>query len=257
MSHFTKIFILPILLITVLCIAAVEGFYHIGENYLQSLSGQKTEPSSSVSVADREKIVKDFKKPINYSIITKRNLFASRKGSDIKVREDDASQTVEMSSMDVVLMGTVSGAGDGQRAIIYDKKDKKQELFQVGDYIQQAIIKQILRGKVILNLNGKNEMLDISEARNVKIPQVAKINPVVQTRKVIGRPVGQQVINGNSPFGNPNGAMTGIKANKGSSPPGNVNGVTIGSQPNNAIQQSKQLRTYRGGVILKDKQAAQ
>ena len=112
MSHFTKIFILPILLITVLCMAAVEGFYHFGEKYLQSLYDQKPEPSSSVSVADQEKIVKDFKKPIDYSIITGRNLFASRKGSDIKVREDDASQTVEMSSMDVVLMGTVSGAGD-------------------------------------------------------------------------------------------------------------------------------------------------
>jgi len=257
MSRFTKIYILPILLITVLCIAAVEGFYHFGEKYLQSLYDQKPEPSSSVSVADREKIVKDFKKPINYSIITGRNLFASRKGSDIKGSEEDVSQTVEMSSMDVVLMGTISGAGDGQRAIIYDKKDKKQELFQVGDYIQQAIIKQILRGKVILNLNGKNEMLDISEARNVKIARVAKVKPVVQTRKVIGRPVGQQTNNGSTPPGNGTRVITGNQANNGSSPLGNGNGVTTGVQPNNGTRQPKQLRTYRGGVIVKDKQVTQ
>ncbi len=198
MSYITKTFIVPILLITILCIAAVEGFYYFGEKYLKTLDSRRDQPAASVSAVDREKIIKDLKKPVDYSVITRRNLFASLKGSDIKVQKEDPLRALEPSSMDVVLMGTISGAGDGVRAVIYDKKDKKQELFQVGDYIQQAIIKQIMRGKVILNLNGKDEMLDISEARNVKIPRVAKINPVVQTRKVIGRPVGQPVNNNGS-----------------------------------------------------------
>ncbi len=239
MSYITKTFILPILLITILCISAVEGFYYFGGKYLQTLDKRRESSSAAVSVADREKIIKDFKKPVNASVITRRNLFASLKGSQVDVGKADSLSTLELSSMDVVLMGTISGSGDGVRAVIYDKKDKKQELFQVGDYIQQAIIKQIMRGKVILNLNGKDEMLDISEARNVKIPQVAKINPVVQTRRVVGRPVGQPV---NSNNGGVNGNL----------PPGVQ--LPPGSQPGNIqTNQPKQLRSYRGGVIVKDK----
>ena len=238
MSYITKTFILPILLITILCISAVEGFYYFGEKYLKSLDSRRDQPTASASAADREKIIKDLKKPVDHSVITRRNLFASLQGSDIKVQKDDPLRAVEPSSMDIVLMGTISGAGDGVRAVIYDKKDKKQELFQVGDYIQQAIIKQIMRGKVILNLNGKDEMLDISEARNVKIPRVAKINPVVQTRKVVGRPVGQPVNN------NGNGVNSNL-------PPGVQR--PPGVQPGNGqTSQPKQLRSYRGGVIVKD-----
>ncbi len=243
MSYITKTFILPILLITILCILAVEGFYYFGERYLQTSDGKRTQAPASVSAVDQETIIKDLKKPVDFSVITRRNLFASLKGTDAKAQKADSTLPVALSSMDVVLMGTVSGVGDGERAVIYDKKDKKQDLFQVGDYIQQAIIKQIMRGKVILNLNGRDEMLDISEARNVHIPQVAKINPVVQTRKVVGRPVGQPVNNNNG---------QGINGNV---PPGVQ--LPPGVQPGDIqTAKPKQLRSYRGGVIVKDKSAA-
>jgi len=248
MSYIIKTFILPILLITILCISAVEVFYYFGEKYLQAHDKRRESPSATVSATGRETIIKDVKKPVNSSVITRRNLFASLKSSQVKVEKEDSLATVALSSMDVVLMGTISGAGDGVRAVIYDKKDKKQELFQVGDYIQQAIIKQIMRGKVILNLNGKDEMLDISEARNVKIAQVAKINPVVQTRKVVGRPVGQPV---NSNNGEVNGNLPpGVEL-----PPGVQ--LPAGVQPGNVrTSQPRQLRSYRGGVIVKGKSAA-
>jgi len=241
MSYITKTLILPILLITLLCFLAVEGFYYFGERYLQAPGGSQTSAPASVSAAAEETIIKDRKKPVDFSVITRRNLFASLKGG-AQAQKNDAALPVALSSMDVVLMGTVSGGGDGERAVIYDKKGKKQDLFQVGDYIQQAIIKQIMRGKVILNLNGKDEMLDISEARNVKIPQVAKINPVVQTRKVIGRPVGQPV-NTNNGQGN-NNVAPGVQL-----PPGVQPGAVQNNQP-------RQLRSYRGGVIVKDKSSA-
>ena len=232
MSSFTKTVIIPILLITIFCISVVEGFYFFGEKYLQTRDSSSKPPPASVSAADREQIIKDVKKPADYSVITRRNLFASRKDAGIKNQQVEPLTTLEQSSMEVVLMGTVSGAGGGERAVIYDKKDKKQDLFQVGDYIQQAIIKQILRGKVILNLNGKDEMLDISEARNVAVPQVAKISPVVQTRRVIGRPVGQPVNNNGGTI--ENNLPPGVQLEDGQTD------VQVDAQMN----QPRQVRTY-------------
>ena len=234
MSAFTRKILLPLLLITVLSISAVELFYTFGEKYLKKGS-EKNAQLSVAEVAEPEKIKKDFKKPIDDSIITRRNLFASREGSAIKAKQTPQASELEMSSLEVVLMGTVSGIDDGERAIIYDKKDKKQELFQVGDYIQQAIIKKILRGKVILSLNGKDEFLDISEARNVPIPRVAKVSPVVQTRKVVGRPVGQQAV------------QTEVQSN-GNNMPGEAQQPTT-----TVVKRPKQLRSFKGGVIVRDK----
>ena len=230
MSSFIKLIILPLVLITFLCISAVELFYHFGEQYLLTVHDESVQPAPGKG--SENTVVKDFKKPIDYSVITRRNLFASRAGAVTPVLEKK-EPTVELSSMDVVLMGTVSGMGDDQRAIIYDKKDKKQELFQVGDYIEQAIIKQIMRGKVILSMNGKDEMLDISEARNVPVPKVAQARPVVQTRKVVGRPVGEQ---------NQQAVQPAVV-----SPTGEAQGA--GATP---VKRPKQLRSYRGGVIVRD-----
>jgi len=234
MSNFTKLIILPILVITILCISAVEGFYYWGERYLGSPPEAAAPVLGATPADDGDVIVKDSRKPIDYEIIVKRNLFAVDESAVVEEPDTDDLATLEMSSLNVVLMGTVSGTDDEQRAIIYDKKDRRQELYQVGDYIEQAIIKQIMRGKVILNLNGKDEMLDISEARNVNIPRVAKVNPVVQTRRIIARPVGQPVNNNN---------QADINQLPGASAPDAL--------PTN---NPKQLRSYRGGVIVKDAQ---
>ena len=61
-------------------------------------------------------------------------------------------------------MGTINGGEGDSRAIVLDKSNNKQELYEKGDVIQGAKIKEILRGKVILVYNGKDEMLDMSEA---------------------------------------------------------------------------------------------
>ena len=237
MSQLTRYIILPVLLITIVAICLVEGFYYWGEKYFglheTSRSMVSTRPAAE---SEGMAVTKDTKKPIDFNVIVKRNLFAADKISGKNEQQTDPLSNLQKSSLDVVLMGTVSGREEEERAIIYDKKEKKQDLYQVGDYIQQAIIKQIMRGKVILNFNGRDEMLDISEARNVKVPQVAKAAPVVQTKKVVGRPVGQS------------GGNTGTNLNNASTPAAAPAGVQS--------RNPKQLRSYRGGVIVKDKTVA-
>lgn len=180
-------YILLLVLITLLCFGAVEAFYHV---LGKRLATEHVAPQASEERQGVAQVVKDTGKKIDIQAITRRNLFAVKEGSAAIDQNTDPLKGVELSSLAVVLMGTVTGADGEQRAIIYDKKAKRQELYQEGDFIDQAIIKKILRGKVIIQVNGKDEMLDISDARTVRVPQVRSVVPTTTMQRVISRPVG-------------------------------------------------------------------
>jgi general secretion pathway protein C len=61
------------------------------------------------------------------------------------------------------LLGTVAGDQANAVAVIEDKKKRKQDLYKVGDSVQDALIKKILRGKVVLEVGGKDEILAMEE----------------------------------------------------------------------------------------------
>ena len=200
MSRVTKTIVLPLLLISVICAGSVEGFYYWFGLYVEKVrdSASRGTGEEAPAMPASGNIAGTEHGSDGYAAIIERNLFASRVNIEDTGWLRDPLEGVEASTLDVVLMGTVLGNDDGGRAIIYDKGEKKQELYQVGDYIQQAMIKQILRGKVILNYNGRDEMLDISEARNVAMPAVTAAPSVVVRHKMTGRPVERQLL---SPVG--------------------------------------------------------
>ena len=108
----------------------------------------------------------DLQAKHDYRIILERNLFGPPpgKGEPKTPVAADHAENLQLSSLNIVLMGTINGGeGDG-RAIILDKSNNKQALYEKGDTIQGALVKEILRGKVILVYNGKEEMLDMNEA---------------------------------------------------------------------------------------------
>jgi len=69
---------------------------------------------------------------------------------------------LEKTSLKLTLWGTVTGQKkeDGW-AVIKDIKTKQQDLYRVNDKIQGATIKSILRNKVILTVNGKDQILEV------------------------------------------------------------------------------------------------
>lgn len=198
-----------LVMVTLLCFAAVEGFYwYLGARLVPQGSKQpeRSQPvvsaalpqqlqPSSPTVAEMDPVSPDSEPrrsaPATDSII-ERNLFSSRSGEFGRLQQQDPLEALEASSLEVVLMGTVTGPQEDQRAIIYDKRNGRQDLYEEGDYIEQAAIKQILRGKVILSIDGRDELLDITEARTVNVPQVSPPMPVTTTEQVIGRPVGAE-----------------------------------------------------------------
>lgn len=233
MSFLKLKYTLPLLIITVAAIAGVKLFYRFVEQQMvaetPAVSVSETTTGNQAAGAAAEKL----DKPIDISAITRRNLFTSRDKAP-PVPEKPPQAEIGPSSLAVVLMGTITGSDGVERAIIYDKKERKQELYQEGDYLQQAAVKDIKRGKVIITLNGRDEILDIAAARDVKVPQYKKPGPPVTTKqRVQGRPVEGRPVPG-SPEGEENEPQR----------------VVI-PQP----QSSRQITTNKQGVIVKGRAA--
>jgi hypothetical protein len=188
--------IFPFFLLTLLCVGGVEGFYLGIERYLLDpvISGGEVdetlaEPQANTSRPTRERI--------DYSVITRRNLFGPPPQEKKSTDETPAAEEepLEATELEVVLMGTIGGVDQNSRAIILNKKDRKQELFKVGDSVQGALIKEIQRGKVILNRDDQDEMLDMSEASSYgsRSSRPVSVNPSsVRKRSVVASPVNNQ-----------------------------------------------------------------
>ncbi len=173
---------IPLLLITVLAVGGVKIFYrYLDKQFMAEEDPVASTQQKTAAAQPAGPVVNEIDGKVDFSIITRRNLFASRAEAPPEAPPKIPLADIQLSSMAVVLMGTITGPDGDERAIIYDKKANKQELYQEGDFLQQAAIKDIMRGKVVITLNGRDEMLDISDARKVKVPQYQKPGPPVTT----------------------------------------------------------------------------
>lgn len=132
-------------------------------------------PSTQVRKAPKAK------KKENYSIITRRSLFGKIEQEGIKKVKTAPSVALKTTSLDLVLLGTISGAATVQRAIVQDKKKKTQDIYSKGDAIGSAIIKEVSRGKIILTVNGKDEILTMEELKSSQKPD--KVRPAVRRKR--------------------------------------------------------------------------
>ena len=104
----------------------------------------------------------------DYQIILTRNIFKARfesggrPGGSSQTDVEDLAET----KLRLVLLGTVTGDKGVARAIIRDEKTKLEDLYQVGSEVQGAAISRISRGKVVLQVNGREEVLTIKDPEN-------------------------------------------------------------------------------------------
>lgn len=100
----------------------------------------------------------------DYQVIVERNLFNSgkqalagaAKTADAALDVDKLKQT----ELKVKLLGTTAGLiAAAPAAFIEDPKTREHKMYRTGDTVQNAVIKMILREKVVLNVNGKDEVL--------------------------------------------------------------------------------------------------
>ncbi len=99
----------------------------------------------------------------HYQSIMGRNLFGSTDAIAQEDKEEDI-EALEPTTLKVALLGTVSGSSRNTYAVIEETNKRKQGLFKVGDSIQDAVIKSIQRGVVVLKVGDKIEKLTMDEA---------------------------------------------------------------------------------------------
>ncbi len=174
--------IMPLFFITLFCVGCVEGGYLILEYLLMKMEVPQ-EQSLVEPVAQERRGINDTQQEPDYMVIVQRNIFGSSPPVDEEDRvvENDPVQEMDVTRLDIVLKGTIRVGGGKSRAIILDKTDKKQNMYQEGDTIQGAFVKEILRTKVILSYNGKDEVLIMSDtAGAAEFPSPVAVNPQVE-----------------------------------------------------------------------------
>ena len=103
--------------------------------------------------------------PGDYKAITDRNIFNS--GTEEiapKVQKVDIDK-LKQTDLKLKLWGTVTGKKGQAYAVIEDSKTREQNLYHAGDTVQNAVVKLILREKVILNVDDRDEILAMEEIR--------------------------------------------------------------------------------------------
>lgn len=156
--------LLTMLSLTILVYMGVSLWYERVEQGLLALipaGGEVVKPADDGSAAVAVNSVLSG----DYEIIVSRNIFQALlevSDSESLLIEDENH---EETSLKLVLLGTVVGDEMDARAIILDEQEKKQDLFRIGDSVQNARIRKIGRGKVILDVNGRTEALTIKERK--------------------------------------------------------------------------------------------
>jgi general secretion pathway protein C len=102
----------------------------------------------------------------DYTAITKRNIFNSntqeQKAAPVVDKKLDLEK-LKQTDLKLKLWGTVTGQNKGAYAVIEDTKAREQNLYRAGDTIQKAVVKLILREKVVLKVGENDEILAMEE----------------------------------------------------------------------------------------------
>lgn len=95
-----------------------------------------------------------------YNAISKRNLFNLITETTLPDTADKID-VLEKTSLDLKLWGTIIGTANKNFAVI--ESSGKQNLYRTGDMIQNADIMVIYREKIVLRVNGKDEILEMEK----------------------------------------------------------------------------------------------
>jgi general secretion pathway protein C len=124
-----------------------------------------------------------------YNAIVERNIFQTKKSIDA-TDEKIIIEKIKATEKNLKLWGTVVGDDPSRAYAIIEEPGTKrrrnnQHLYRHGDIVQNAHIKKILREKVILSVNGNNEILRIVEPQsNSKLRRIRNV-PNRQERRPV------------------------------------------------------------------------
>ncbi len=139
--------------------------------------------------------------------VINRNIFNVEVEEPVVVVEEQKAEPevdldqLEHTQLKISLWGTVTGS-DPVYAVIEDKKERKQSLYGIGDTIQEAQIKKIMRRSVVLNYKGKDQILEMMEKEEKGGPARRSASSKKNTRRppkpdLPSKPPGMEELAGN------------------------------------------------------------
>jgi type II secretion system protein C len=103
----------------------------------------------------------------DYALITAKDVFHTTKEA-AKTAGKDQAEELKVTELNLELKGTVVGDGKDSYAFILDKGSRKEEVYYANDYVMGAQILKIMKGRVILNVDGREEaLLMMDESRTL------------------------------------------------------------------------------------------
>jgi general secretion pathway protein C len=157
-----------IILIINLTLLTLGAYLSVGLFY--QFLGLYVQPTASAMIAAENaepKTASDDKPLSFYNDILERDLFKTKKEpKTIQADEKINVENLEETKLKLKLWGTVSGDPDQAYAVIEDTQKREQNLYRVGDSVQGATLKAILREKVILSVSGRDEVLAMEDLQH-------------------------------------------------------------------------------------------
>ncbi|MBF0395881.1 MAG: PDZ domain-containing protein [Desulfobacterales bacterium] len=150
--------ITDIFFITAIVFFSVKFFYKIITISLDPIYLSNIPNKPVVYIKD------DAARPFNYyKVIVDRNIFKTKTKEQQTAAKQIDVEALKQTELKLKLWGTVTGDAENAYAIIEDSKDKQQNIYRMGDSIQNAVVKMIIRGKVVLLVDGKDEILEMDD----------------------------------------------------------------------------------------------
>jgi ankyrin repeat protein len=169
--------VLNLLLLAMTVFLGVKIFYMLESPHLDDALFSVTNTRNGSSPSDRPDQPLSFYQPI-----IERNLLNTKAGETVSLKKLGIA-TLKKTDLKLKLLGTAIGDVYRPYAVIEETEKREQQLYREGNDIQNATIKRILREKVVLRVNGRDEVLKVEKNRQSIITGIAEVNANIKDRR--------------------------------------------------------------------------
>jgi len=164
--------VINLLILSLAIYCSVDVFYTLADSKLTEIKTQHatTQHLNKINAKKKWHPFSHYLSAIN------RDLFGAAQES-VDTSKQIKTEDLERTALNISLLGTVSGDNENSVAIIQERAKRSQSLYKIGDTIQNATIIEILRGKVILRVGSKNQILTMEENTSASGPTSRKRLP--------------------------------------------------------------------------------
>ncbi len=150
--------VINLLVLSLAIYCSVDVFYTLADSKLTEIKTQQ----ATTQQLNKINAKKEWHPFNHYLSAINRDLFGAAQES-VDTSKQIKTEDLERTALNISLLGTVSGDDENSVAIIQERAKRSQSLYKIGDTIQNATIIEILRGKVILRVGSKNQILTMEE----------------------------------------------------------------------------------------------